>query len=294
MAHGLQPVVSSAKALAEVWRATRRKFRGAGGIAVHQTPDEVVIALSDTRRRYPGGGGMAFWLGAVIPYGGFSDHRYRVQSIRISNAGGNPNEAAEWDYIGTGPVPPPPEGALVRGRGGKDGGRDGAPVPEETRIETVTNLAEELTRGHLLHLGEVVQVWSFADEGTPPVTRYVTFATPIQNFMWVQITSASEVHSRRWRYTGFEQVELADGAFDTPADPRMFTRIYNSVEAYNEDGRALHGNSVNEGGSSYPAGFDLVRMRGHPVVPIRPWYFESAGEVVWFTNYENANDGTCD
>lgn len=119
--------------------------------------------------------------------------------------------------------------------------------------------------------------------------------------LWARITGATLLtgETARWSYAWTEQSVQADGTFAAKSGGRTSVasgEALNTVEANNgAQGTGIKGNSVTQSGADYPAGFQLMRVRGDPVVWLRPMVASDDSETTWWLfAYENADDGTCE
>lgn len=123
--------------------------------------------------------------------------------------------------------------------------------------------------------------------------KRVRFSSATSTQRFVKITSATQIGSYRWIYTGIEIKinslgELGDG---TP-DVITLSNISNLYEAYNtENPGSAQGNGVVP--NNLPPGFSIQPIRGFPVVEVlRSSPPEAAIEWHWICE-PNAVDGTC-
>jgi len=198
----------------------------------------------------------------------FGDHRYWVERLLFSVPGGG---RGERDAVQTTPE-----------RAG--------PVTE--RIVPVTNLAEELTRGHLLWLDQSVIVHAAWEEGDRQFVRWFMSAAP-QPWLWVKIVGADRIDPNQWIYSGVRQVlRLAQNGYGDFVDgtgfyARTIHDIINPAEAYN-DGSNFEGNSIDV--TRLPDTCELVPIRGEPVVPVAPTWIPEDGVVWSIIGYPNSVD----
>lgn len=178
-------------------------------------------------------------------------------------------------------------------------------IAERARIVQVENIAESATRGHLLRTDGKQNVLIYRAENSVGVTRWFMNATPTRQFVWVRVSGAvvfGAAGSNEWRYTCIEQ-EMTIAGWVDKAGGRTFTNVFNGYENANVADPSIRGNGVNSGGADYPAGFDLMPVRGNPVVPIYPELVpqppvgnppvEQPDIVQWVISDPNADDGVC-
>lgn len=210
----------------------------------------------------------------------FTSHAYWFKRAYMSTANPSPLAIADYDTIDD-------------------------PTDDLYLWASFTNVAEDLTRGHLLQVGQTVRLAVEVDRTDEETQRFVAFEAPIQPFVWGKITTPVQIATNRWTYSATEQEEVGDPAIGLPGfrdrlpTPRTFTGVVNGIEAYNVANPSIRGNSIDSHPSpsgSYPAGFALQPIRGNPVVQLWPRAIQFAnGQIVtkWFCQYNNTDDGTC-
>ncbi len=108
--------------------------------------------------------------------------------------------------------------------------------------------------------------------------------------LWVRVSAAVSLAPHIWEYTGILQ-RLIGGTVQDVAAATEYT-FQNSTEL-NNTGSGVEGNGVNYDGADYPDNFDMQPIPTDAVVFIRPMQPEDTSTVLWLTQYENADDGTC-
>lgn len=120
---------------------------------------------------------------------------------------------------------------------------------------------------------------------------------PGRDWFWAKITGSLEIvgASNRWQYAYTEQRRTATG-FEALTDGRTGTTdtrfAINSIEA-NNTASSIQGNSIDHDDADYPSGFQLLAVRGNPVVQM--WVSsDSDGNTAYTFSYENAEQGPCE
>ena len=129
-------------------------------------------------------------------------------------------------------------------------------------------------------------------EEVRPAKLDETAAATLSTSLWVRITGSAYLASNKWTYVGVEQ-ELSNGVFVDKSGGQTLTDILNAAEA-NNAATGVQGNSVDQDGVDYPAGFSLRPIRGNPVVQVWQVWDTGLGAYAWVCQYENADDGTCE
>lgn len=203
----------------------------------------------------------------------FSDDRYWVKAVRIHNNQTDPQDASvDFEEI--------------------ENEED-----QEYDIEVASNLAETISRGHMLPYGMIVWVTILYDVGTPQTARYIfSVGTPEA---WIKITGAGVVSGKTnvWYYTWSQVQYLRTGQWQefpaglTDADPDYGGKAYNTIEA-NNGASGILGNSINT--AALPTGGAVVPVRGTPIVrAYRVFTCDDPPVGEWVFSYENAIQVSC-
>lgn len=256
----------------------RQKIDSVRGAGVTNGANSVSLGPQQGSGRSPINSGGGFW-GKIVNTGpngdedDYSDARYWVQRARIDNDETDPSDGV-IEFVG---------------------------VEDDTdanyKVVTASNLAEIVSQGHTLPLGQIVWVQGTIDRGSPPQTRY-NFCVGVAE-IWMQLTGATAIAGRAncWAYSWKQVQYVRNGLFQdvpaglTDADTHFGGKAYNTIEA-NNAASGVQGNSIDL--SLLPTGYAVKPVRGNAIVVARRVFTCDDTPVgQWIFSYENAVQGTC-